>query len=101
MSDTQWVRQDDESDICSETLNLRVIKRQLWCCCSRGGGKLLAFDSRLQSHVIDYVSKHEAARLGHVYDVVELCDDHVVLATHKGLFNTVKTKLKKGKNPVQ
>ena len=57
---------------------LRVINQQLWCCCHWAG--VVIYDGDLEA-------RHRIPRLGWVFDVAQIDDQHVVIATGNGLYH--------------
>ena len=75
----QWVKQA-EKQLTSMPEGLRVINQQLWCCCRDAG--IVIFDSELQQqHTI------WGAGAVLVYDVAEMSNSDVVIATENGLYH--------------
>ena len=77
----QWVKQA-EKQLTSMPEGLRVINQQLWCCCRDAG--IVIFDSELQQQR----TIPAADDMYNVYDVAEMSNGDVVIATHFGLHHS-------------
>ena len=78
-STRQWVKQA-EKKLPGWPQGLRVINQQLWCCCRDAG--IVIFDSELQQqHTI------WGAGAVLVYDVAEMSNGDVVMASRYGLYH--------------
>ena len=75
----QWVKQA-EKQLTSMPEGLRVINQQLWCCCRDAG--IVIFDSELQQQRII-----PSDDIGDVYDVAEMSNGDVVMASRHGLYH--------------
>ena len=74
-----WTKQT-EVILPAEPRALRVINRQLWCCC-RGAG-IVIYDNELQlKRVIP------RGDMGEINDVAELDRDDIIIATLQGLYH--------------
>ena len=77
----QWTKQS-EKKLPSVPQGLRVINQQLWCCCGDAG--IVIFDSELQQQR----TIPAADDMYNVYDVAEMSNGDVVIATHFGLHHS-------------
>ena len=60
--------------------NVRIVNQQLWCCCLNGG--IVVLDKNLwHQRIITCIDKEC------VYDVVQYCNDDVVIASSSGLLH--------------
>ena len=59
--------------------SVRVINQQLWCCCDDAG--IVNFDSELQQQ-----RSIPADDIGKVFDVAEMRNGDVIIATDNGLY---------------
>ena len=74
----QWVKQaEKELSPCPQ--GMRVINQQLWCCCDDAG--IVNFDSELQQQ-----RSIPADDIGKVFDVAEMRNGDVIIATDNGLY---------------
>ena len=75
----QWVSELDV-DLPGRPQTLRVIKRQLWACCLDAG--IVVFDRELRQQRVLW----QDAGNGSVFDVAEMRNGDVVVATDTGLY---------------
>ena len=74
-STKQWVKQAEKK----LPGGLRVINQQLWCCCGYAG--IVVLDSELQQQ-----RTIPAADMGDVWDVAEMSNGDVIIATENGVY---------------
>ena len=74
----QWVKQA-ETKLPPSPLCLRVINKQLWCCCGKAG--IVVFDTEHQQQ-----RAIPADDMGYVCDVAEMSNGDVVIAASQGLY---------------
>ena len=81
LHEKSWVGTAEEEITCGSLWALRVINQQLWCCCNSDG--IVVFDTEL---------KHQrtipCGDMRRVFDVAQMSNGDVVIATTDGLHHT-------------
>ena len=83
VSAKRWVKRA-EKQLPAMPLVLLVSNQQLWCCCGDAG--IVVFDNNFQQQRI------VRACASYVYDVAEMSNGDVVIASADGLYHTSRGK---------